>query len=147
MGKSEAWDEIMPTIRESNAKNNHTSRYLALPDNIVDLLIDAAEPYFMGKWYKIADVEKFCKDYLRKNHYTFIGSETIIEKVASYFHENRTHIADAREIYPELVAEILPTWEELKYLPGGICNKVRYILALEHYRSHKESMAPWENQE
>jgi hypothetical protein len=49
MGKSEAWDEIMPTIRESKPKNTHISRYLALPDNIVDLLIDAAELYFMGK--------------------------------------------------------------------------------------------------
>jgi hypothetical protein len=118
-----------------------------LPDNIVDLLIDAAELYFMGKWYSIPDVEKFCKDYLRNNHYTFNASETIIEKVVSYFHENRTHIADAREIYPELVADVLLTWEDIKSLPGGICNKVCYILALEHYRSHKELIAPWENQE
>ena len=147
MGKSEAWDDIRPTIRENTPKNTCASTYITFPKKIVDILIDACEQNFMGKWYDLVDVRRFCKKYLKDKNYTFNGSESIIEKVVSYFKINRQNIAIAREIYSDLVAEVLLTWDDFKSLPGGICNKVRYILALEHYRSNKESIAPWENQE
>ncbi len=147
MGKSEAYEDIMPAIRENKPKNTYISRYLTLPHKIVDILIAACEQNFMGKWYDLVDVRRFCKKYLKDKNYTFNGSESIIEKVVSYFKINRQNIAIAREIYSDLVAEVLLTWEDFKSLPGGICNKVYYLLALENYRLNKESIAPWENQE
>lgn len=128
MGRSEAWEDIQPALRSNAHQSTYRKSYLVLPDKIVDILIDASEHYFIKKRYILADVEKYCKKYLKEHGYTFDGSIPTIEKVVDYFKMNRDYISDARNRYPELLAD---SSVDIDSLPGGVCNKVDYLLRLQ----------------
>jgi pyruvate/oxaloacetate carboxyltransferase len=142
MGRSAAWDDIQPAM-QSHHQSIHTQKYLALPDKIVDILIDASEQYFIGKPYKLTDIEKYCKKYLKDHKYTFVGNDFVLAKVVSYFRENRTHIANAREQYTDL---LIDSEVDIGSLPGGVCSKVAYLIRLaqvtEHYEKNRDRIIP-----